>query len=55
MSVSRELATAYSEATLFATWRERGSDVYGKALPGGHWLPEECPQQLAAELREFLA
>ena len=38
-----------------ATWRERASDVYGKALPGGHWLPEECPEQLATELIAFLA
>jgi haloacetate dehalogenase len=36
------------------TWRERASDVRGKALPGGHWLPEELPQALLAELLAFL-
>jgi haloacetate dehalogenase len=40
---------------VLATWRERGANVYGKGLPGGHWLPEECPEQLAADLQEFLA
>jgi haloacetate dehalogenase len=37
-----------------ATWRERANDVRGKALPGGHWLPEEIPDALYAELRAFL-
>jgi pimeloyl-ACP methyl ester carboxylesterase len=34
--------------------RERASDVRGKALPGGHWLPEERPNETLAELRTFL-
>lgn len=37
------------------TWRERASDVRGKALPGGHWLPEEVPAELFAELLPFLS
>jgi haloacetate dehalogenase len=37
-----------------ATWRERAADVRGKALPGGHWLPEEVPEELFAELLPFL-
>ena len=40
---------------VLATWKERGSDVRGKALPGGHFLPEQLPDQLHAELRPFLA
>jgi len=39
---------------VLATWRERASDVRGRALPGGHWLPEELPQDLLAELMAFL-
>ena len=35
-------------------WRERASDVRGKPLPGGHFLPEELPDQTLAELRAFL-
>jgi haloacetate dehalogenase len=39
---------------VLAAWRERASDVRGKALPGGHFLPEELPEQTLAELRAFL-
>jgi len=40
---------------VLATWKERASDVRGKTLLGGHWLPEQVPDQLHAELRPFLA
>jgi haloacetate dehalogenase len=35
-------------------WRELATDVRGKALPGGHFLPEELPDQTLAELLPFL-
>ena len=35
-------------------WRERAHDVHGKALPGGHFLPEEVPNETYEALREFL-
>lgn len=44
--------------TLFdvlATWRDKGTDVRGHALPSGHFIPEEAPEPLLADLREFLA
>jgi haloacetate dehalogenase len=44
--------------TLFdvlATWREKAVDVRGHALPCGHFIPEEAPDELLAELRPFLA
>jgi haloacetate dehalogenase len=34
-------------------WRERAEDVRGEALPCGHFLAEEVPEQTAARLREF--
>jgi haloacetate dehalogenase len=43
--------------TLFdvlATWREKASDVRGKTLPCGHFIPEEMPEELVTELRQFL-
>jgi haloacetate dehalogenase len=40
---------------VLATWRERAEHVTGKALPSGHFLPEEVPDQTLAELRTFLA
>jgi haloacetate dehalogenase len=34
-------------------WREHATDVRGKALPGGHFLPEEVPDATLAELLAF--
>jgi haloacetate dehalogenase len=36
------------------TWRERANQVTGKSLPTGHFLPEQVPDQLIAELKPFL-
>ncbi|QCI69243.1 alpha/beta hydrolase [Phreatobacter stygius] len=36
-----------------ALWRERAADVRGQALPGGHYLAEELPDLVAAELERF--
>jgi haloacetate dehalogenase len=35
-------------------WREVAADVRGRALPCGHFIPEEKPRELVAELRRFL-
>jgi len=40
---------------VLATWRERCTNVSGKPLPGGHWLPEECPREVTQALQDFLA
>jgi len=37
-----------------ADWREVAANVRGRALPCGHFLPEEKPKQVVAELRRFL-
>ena len=37
-----------------ADWREVATDVRGRALQCGHFIPEEKPQELLAELRRFL-
>jgi len=39
---------------VLATWRERCRDVRGRALPCGHFLPEEAPEETAAALGAFL-
>jgi len=36
-----------------ADWREVAADVRGKSLDCGHFIPEEKPRQLVAELRRF--
>jgi len=40
---------------VLAVWRERADHVLGKALPGGHWLAEELPESILAEVKQFLA
>jgi haloacetate dehalogenase len=37
-----------------AIWQERGTDVRGQAVPGGHFLPEEAPEETLAALLTFL-
>ncbi len=36
-----------------ALWRLRASDVSGHALPGGHYLAEECPDLVARTFADF--
>jgi haloacetate dehalogenase len=36
-----------------ALWRERAADVRGWAVPGGHYLAEECPDTVIAAWRDF--
>jgi haloacetate dehalogenase len=37
-----------------ANWREKARDVRGEALPCGHYLPEEAPQETLRALLAFL-
>jgi len=34
-------------------WKEVASDVSGSAVPSGHYIPEEVPEQLFAQAKEF--
>jgi haloacetate dehalogenase len=36
-----------------ALWRSWADDVRGQAIRGGHFLPEEAPEETAAALRDF--
>lgn len=38
---------------VLATWKERASDVRGEALPCGHFLPEEAPEETYRALHGF--
>jgi haloacetate dehalogenase len=60
--VTRPLLALWSEKgfvgrkyDILETWRERASDVRGGALPGGHFIPEEAPDETYHALREFLS
>jgi haloacetate dehalogenase len=35
-------------------WRRVADDVRGRSLPCGHYVPEEAPEQLVAEVLAFL-
>ena len=35
------------------TWRARVNNVTGRALPCGHWMPEEVPDAVYEQLQEF--
>jgi haloacetate dehalogenase len=39
---------------VISIWKERAKKVSGKALPGGHNLQEDVPDQVYAEIRAFL-
>ena len=39
---------------VLAIWKERGVNVSGKGLDGGHNLQEDVPNEVLAELRPFL-
>ncbi len=40
---------------VLALWRERAADVRGHTLPGGHYLAEELPDDVAAEFLSFFS
>ena len=40
---------------MMKVWRTRAPDVRGKALACGHFIPEEKPDELVAELLEFFS
>ncbi|WP_225725429.1 MULTISPECIES: alpha/beta fold hydrolase [unclassified Nocardia] len=43
----------YGDAVLDA-WREYATDVRGRVLPCGHWVPEQAAPEVIAELTDFL-
>jgi haloacetate dehalogenase len=47
-------AVVHAMFDCLADWREVATDVRGKALDCGHFLPEEKPKEVLAELRRFL-
>jgi haloacetate dehalogenase len=48
-------AVVEAQFDCLADWREVARNVSGKALPCGHFLPEEAPRQVLQQLRRFLA
>ena len=59
--VTSPLLVLWGERSLVGTsydplrlWRDVATDVRGRALPGGHNLPEELPEQVLESLIEFM-
>jgi haloacetate dehalogenase len=40
---------------LVSLWKERIENVRGHGCPSAHWLPEQIPDQVIKEVREFIA
>jgi haloacetate dehalogenase len=40
---------------VLSSWRARAAKVSGKPLPGGHWIPEQLPDELTAEVLTFMS
>ena len=56
-SARAEAARHRWSAVTFAhgqVWQRWATNVSGKAIPCGHFLPEEAPEETAAELKPFL-
>ncbi len=49
-----ERGAMHRQFDVLATWRERAENATGKPLPGGHYLPEEAPEETLDELMRFL-
>ena len=39
---------------MLSAWRERATEVRGRSLPCGHFIPEEMPEEALAEVLAFL-
>jgi haloacetate dehalogenase len=48
-----ELGVVHRSHDVLAVWREKAERVEGRALPCGHFLPEEAPEAVLAALQEF--
>jgi len=46
--------TRWRSADLLSPWRDYATDVQGRPFDCGHWLAEQAPEELTAELLAFL-
>jgi haloacetate dehalogenase len=40
---------------LLRVWRDHASDVRGRSIDSGHFIPEEQPDQVYAALKDFFS
>jgi len=54
LAAFRAFLMASAAVTYVGLWRNFAERVSGRALPGTHWLPEQLPGDVIAELMPFL-
>jgi haloacetate dehalogenase len=54
LAIWGELGKMHSLFDVLATWREKADRVEGHPLPCGHFIPEEAPEALLADLTPWL-
>jgi haloacetate dehalogenase len=54
LAIWGEFGKMHSLFDVLATWKEKAERAEGHPLPCGHFIPEEAPDELLADLRPFL-
>jgi haloacetate dehalogenase len=54
LAIWGELGKMHAIFDVLATWKDKADALEGHPLPCGHFIPEEAPEQLLADLRKFL-
>lgn len=54
LAIWGEFGKMHTLFDVLATWKEKATDVCGHPVPCGHFIPEEAPERLLADLRGFL-
>ena len=54
LAIWGEFGKMHTLFDVLATWKDKAGQVDGHPLPCGHFIPEEAPEELLADLRPFL-
>src|SRR6185436_7984836 len=54
LAIWGEFGKMHTIFDVVAAWKEKADNVVGHSLPCGHFIPEEAPEELLADLRKFL-
>jgi haloacetate dehalogenase len=54
LAIQGEFGKMHTIFDVIAIWKEEADTVQGHPLPSGHFIPEEAPEALLADLRKFL-
>jgi haloacetate dehalogenase len=54
LAIWGEFGKMHSLFDVLGTWKEKAERAEGHPLPCGHFIPEEAPDELLADLRPFL-